>query len=165
LEAALFDRPQIDPLPDLFSTLEAPSWCRDVYKLTGIDPILHRFVQTERLFINFEQSNQDMALDYFPLTAGRYLLRIKGQKIVAAQPLTEKLKLAWRSIGLSKKESAEFSISPAEMASGIVRPIAVDELTFVQFAIQGQRPGNFLVAELSIEPDYLAYVNAYWLKK
>jgi hypothetical protein len=51
------------------------------------------------------------------------------------------------------------------MASGIVRPIIVDELTFVQFSIQGQRTSNFLINELSIEPDYLAYINAYWLKK
>jgi hypothetical protein len=73
--------------------------------------------------------------------------------------------LTWQSIGLSKKESGEFNISTADMASGIVRPIAVDELTFVQFSIQGQRPSNFLISEFSIEPDYLAYINAYWLKK
>jgi hypothetical protein len=54
---------------------------------------LHRFVQTERLFLNFEQLSQDAALDDFPLAAGRYLLRIKGQKVVAAQPLAASLKL------------------------------------------------------------------------
>lgn len=165
LEAALFDQPQSDPLPDLFSATEAPSWCREVYRLSGIDPILHRFVQTERLFLNFEQSSQDADLDDFPLAAGRYLLRVKGQKLVATQPLAANLKLTWQSIGLSKKESGEFNISTADMASGIVRPIAVDELTFVQFSIQGQRPSNFLISEFSIEPDYLAYINAYWLKK
>jgi hypothetical protein len=165
LETAIFERPQSDPLPDLFSTAETPSWCREIYSLSGIDPILHRFVQTERLFLNFEQSSQDADLDDFPLAAGRYLLRIKGQKIVATQPLAANLKLTWRSIGLSKKESGGFNISLADMAFEIVRPITVDELTFVQFSIQGQRTSNFLISEFSIEPDYLAYVNTFWLKK
>jgi 4-amino-4-deoxy-L-arabinose transferase-like glycosyltransferase len=164
-EAALFDRPQSDPLPDLFSAAEAPSWCQEVYKLSGIDPILHRFIQTERLFSNFEEVSQDKVLDDFPLAAGRYLLRIKGQKIVATQPLAANLKLTWRTIGLSKKESGEFNISAADMASGIMRSIAVDELTFVQFSILGQRPSNFLISEFSVEPDYLAYINSFWLKK
>ncbi|MCX6555845.1 MAG: glycosyltransferase family 39 protein [Candidatus Aminicenantes bacterium] len=164
-EAALFDRPQIDPLPDLFSASEAPCWCREVYRIAGIDPILHRFIQTERLFSNFEQSNQDRVLDDFPLVAGGYLLRIKGKKIVATQPLTANLKLTWHAIGLNKEDNGEFNFSPAEMASGIVRPIAVDELAFVQFGIEGQCPSNFLIDELSIEPDYLTYINTYWLKK
>jgi hypothetical protein len=165
LETALFDRPQSAPLPDLFSVAETPSWCREIYRISGIDPILHRFVQTERLFSNFEKVCQDRDLDDFPLAAGHYLLRIKGQKITATQPLAANLKLTWRSIGLGKNESGEFDISAADMASGIVRPIAVDELTFVQFSILGQRLSNFLISEISIEPDYLAYINAYWLKK
>jgi len=164
-EAAIFSRPQSDPLPGLFSVAEAPSWCKEFYTFSGIDPVLHGFAQTERLFSNSGEPVRDTALDDFPLAAGRYLLRVKGQKIIVAQPLKANLKLSWRTIGLSQKNSAEFDISTADMESGIVRSIAVDELTFVQFAIQGQRLSNFLISEISIEPDYLAYINAYWLKK
>jgi 4-amino-4-deoxy-L-arabinose transferase-like glycosyltransferase len=165
-ETAVFAESQSDPLPDLFSTAKTPSWCREIYRLSGIDPMLHRFAQTERIFMNFEQqSSQDVDLEDFPLAAGHYLLRIKGQKIVAAQPLAASLKLKWHTIGLSKKESGEFNITLADMASGIVRPLAVDELTFVQFSIQGQLASNFLIHELSIEPDYMVYINDYWLKK
>ncbi|MBN2400666.1 hypothetical protein EH223_09730 [candidate division KSB1 bacterium] len=164
-EKAIFDRPQNDPLPDPFSAAEIPSWCQKFYSHSGIDPILHRFVQTERLFINEEQSIQDMVLDDFPLVAGQYLLRIQGQKIVFTQPLTANLKLTWSSIGVSKKESGEIDISAADMASGIVKPIVVDELTFIQFSFQGQRESNFMIGKFSIEPDYLAYINAFWQKK
>ncbi len=164
-ETALFDLPQSDPLPELFSSAGAPSWCREYYRRTGIDPILHRFVQTERIFVNEARSGRDTDLDDFPLAAGSYLLRIKGQPMAAARPPEAGLMLKWSAIGLSKSTGGEFAIAPAEMATGIVRPLAVDELTFVQFSLQGQPASNFLVSELSIEPDYLAYINSCWLKK
>jgi hypothetical protein len=164
-EKALFDLPQSDPLPELISAAEAPSWCQKFYSLSGIDPILHRFVQTERLFLNEVQSTRDTVLDDHPLAAGHYLLRIQGQKIASTLPLTANLKLRWSSIGLSKKEGGEFDISTADMAAGIVRPMVVDELTFVQFSLQGQSESNFMISKFSIEPDYLAYINAFWLKK
>jgi 4-amino-4-deoxy-L-arabinose transferase-like glycosyltransferase len=164
-EKGLFDRPQSDPLPELISAAEAPAWCQMFYRLSGIDPVLHRFVQTERLFLNEGQSIRDIVLDDFPLATGYYLLRIQGQKIVSTQPLTKNLKLTWISTGLSKKKSGEFAISAADLESGIVRPMVVDELTFVQFSIQGQSASNFMISKFTIEPDYLAYINAFWLKK
>ncbi len=164
-EEKLFAQPQTEPLPALFAAAKVPDWCREVYRVSGIDFMLHRFVQTERLFSNHEQSGRDTALDDFPLAAGRYLLRAKGRRMDAAKPVAAALKLKWGTIGLSGKENGEFNISPAETDSEIVRPLAMGELTFVQLAIQGQVASNFQITEISIEPDYLGYINGYWLKK
>jgi hypothetical protein len=75
------------------------------------------------------------------------------------------LKLTWSAVGLNNGASGEFVIAPEELASGSVRPFAVDELAFVRFAIAGQAAAGMLVGEFSIEPDYLAYINSCWLKK
>ncbi len=164
-EAAVFDRPQEEPTPSLFAAAPAPSWCREFYRHTGIDPILHRFVQTERLFRNESRSVQDTTLDDYPLPAGRYLVRLQGEPLPGIPPPDGRLKLKWSAIGPSGIASGEFTFAPAETATGITRPLAVDELSFVQFRIEGQAASRFLVNEMSIEPDHLAYINNHWLRK
>ncbi|MCU0277103.1 MAG: glycosyltransferase family 39 protein [Acidobacteria bacterium] len=164
-ESAAFDRPQDEPLPELFAPVAAPSWCREFYRLSGIDPILHRFVQTQRLFENEARSVADVVVENYPLPAGRYLLRLKGESLGAKVAPGSALKLTWSAVGLNNGASGEFVIAPEELASGSVRPFAVDELAFVRFAIAGQAAAGMLVGEFSIEPDYLAYINSCWLKK
>jgi hypothetical protein len=165
LETPLFNRPQSDPFHEPFSNAEAPSWCQEIYRVYGIDPSFYCLAQSEKLYSNLVFSVNDVTLDDFPLTVGEYVLRIQGQKIIPTQPLSGNLKLTWRSIGLKKTNGGEILFSPAEMESGIMRPFAVDEMTFVQFSIKGQGASNFLVKEFSVEPDFLAFINAYLVEK
>ncbi len=140
-------------IPFLFSNAPYPGWVKEFYEKTGIDLPLLDFTGTHTLYDNPEKSIEDIAIPYFPLEKGPYILRVYGGKLVEGLEISEsKAALQLKVFGASGDGRIDIPLTAPPPGAF---PIRIAEPTvFVDIRAKGLRQNNYLVNKITITPDY-----------
>ncbi len=153
-----------EDIPPLFSSKNYPSWVRKFYKKTGIDLSLLTFINTHIIYKNPSLSITDIEPSIFPLEKGYYMITITGSKILENLPLTQNIqvKLLFQS-NMNTIETKSFLLTEKDTFS----PFKIlfqtkNQVTFARLHITGLSQNNYIIREVTLQPDYKTHINQYY---
>ena len=146
-------------IPELFSDLPYPEWTRVFYARTGIDLSLLVFVNRSVLFQNDGGKKRVGPIESgrFPLTKGKYLIKITGSPIFAGAPAKNGLKMKVSLAHKSGTEERNVRIAVPVSEGTREFPLEIGEpFVFAKIAWDGMRECNWMIENITLEPDYRA---------
>ena len=153
-------------IPPLFSRGKHPIWFRKFYKKTGIDLSLLTFINTQTIHKNPSLSITDIEPSIFPLEKGHYIITITGSKIMENFPLTQNIhaKLLLQS-NMNTIETKSFFLTEKDTFS----PFKIlfqtkNQVTFARLQITGLSQNNYIIRQITLQPDYKAHINQYYVQ-
>jgi hypothetical protein len=144
-------------IPELFSNQPYPAWVRNFYRQTGIDLTLLTFINNHELYRNPDNSPDDIRLDFFPVLAGTYNIRLTGSRLFPESPTGSSARLKYRIY------SADGII---EKTVSLTDPLALlsiqttEPVSFIEITISGMRKSNLLIERITMVPDYLKIIKS-----
>ncbi|MCK4836949.1 MAG: glycosyltransferase family 39 protein [Candidatus Aminicenantes bacterium] len=149
--------PPDEKIPPLFSRGLYPRWFRDFYQKTDIDLSLLAFINRVELFHNQNESLQDIKIDYFPLQPGFYTLTINGSGILDI-PHGNTYGFLEYNLFSSRGNEEQHTVLNGENTT--IKLDIKKTIHFMGIELKGLRQNNFLVRQITIQPDYLGFIES-----
>jgi len=154
-----------EDIPPLFSRGKYPIWFRKFYKKTGIDLSLLTFINTQTIYKNPSFSTTDMVPSIFPLEKGHYIITITGSKIMENLPLTRNIqvKLLLQS-NMNITETKTFLLTEKDTFFPFKISFQTkNQITFARLEITGLSQNNYIIQEVTLQPDFKTHINLYYV--
>lgn len=152
------EEPLQGEIPGLFTGEDYPSWVKEVYRETGIDLALLTHIRKQQLYLNENNSLDDISINSFPLEKGNYRIRLTGEKLMPDHPVGEDAYLEYALWGAEGKTVKKVLFSGESFPE--IPIVVAEQLVFMQIEIKGLRANNRLVHQVTLEPDFAFFLKS-----